>query len=298
MTILLSAVLPVGLIMIIGFIAGRNLKLDQPTLSQISIYILAPALVANSLYRTTVSWKSATELLWGYALISLILYGLVVGFCLLLGVEKSDRQSFLAITMCPNNGNMGLPVVTFALGEAGLERAIIYMIGSSIFLFSIAPGMLKGDGLRLGLRLTLKLPLVWAMLAGVSLNLFQVELPFNLGKSIELLGMAAIPMALLILGMQLATTHFDIRKREILAAGVKLAIAPLIAYFVGRLLSLEGLDLQVLILQTAMPTAISSLIMVKEFGGNAPMVARTIILSTMMSFLSLPLVIWLIQDFA
>ena len=298
MTILLSVVLPVGLIMIIGFIAGRNLKLDQPTLSQISIYILAPALVADSLYRTTVSWKSAAELLLGYALISLILYGLVVSFCLLLRVEKNDRQSLLAITLCPNNGNMGLPVVTFALGEAGLERAIIYMIGSSIFLFGIAPGMLKGDGLMLGLRLTLKLPLVWAMLAGVSLNLFQVELPFNLGKSIELLGIAAIPMALLILGMQLATTHFDIRKQEILAAGVKLAIAPLIAYFVGRLLRLEGLDLQVLILQTAMPTAINSLIMVKEFGGNAPMVARTIILSTMISFLSLPLVIWLIQDFS
>ena len=295
MTILLSAVLPVGLIIIIGFIAGRNLNLDQPTLSQISIYILAPALVADSLYRTTVSGENAAELLLGYALICVILYGLVAGFCLFLGMEKSDRQSFLAITLCPNNGNMGLPIVTFALGEAGLERAIIYMIGSSIFLFGIAPGMLKGEGLGLGLRLTLKLPLVWAMLAGVSLNLFQVELPFNWGKSIELLGIAAIPIALLILGMQLATTHFDIRRREILAAGVKLAIAPLIAYFVGRLLRLEGLDLQVLILQTAMPTAVSSLIMIKEFGGNASMVARTIILSTMMSFLSLPLVIWLIQ---
>jgi predicted permease len=210
-------------------------------------------------------------------------------------MEKSDRLSFLAITLCPNNGNMGLPVVTFALGEAGLERAIIYMIGSSILLFGIAPGMLKGDGLGLGLRLTLKLPLVWAMLAGITLHLFPIEIPFNLGKSLELLGIAAIPIALLILGMQLATTHFDIRRREILAAGVKLAIAPTIAYLVGKLLRLEGLDLQVLILQTAMPTAINSLIMVKEFGGNAPMVARTIILSTMMSFLSLPLIIWLIE---
>jgi predicted permease len=295
MTILLSAVLPVGFIIIIGFIAGRSLNLDQPTLSQISVYILAPALVADSLYRTTVSWESAAELLLGYALISLILYGLVVGFCLILAMEKSDRLSFLAITLCPNNGNMGLPVVTFALGEAGLERAIIYMIGSSILLFGIAPGMLKGDGLGLGLRLTLKLPLVWAMLAGITLHLFPIEIPFNLGKSLELLGIAAIPIALLILGMQLATTHFDIRRREILAAGVKLAIAPTIAYLVGKLLRLEGLDLQVLILQTAMPTAINSLIMVKEFGGNAPMVARTIILSTMMSFLSLPLIIWLIE---
>jgi predicted permease len=295
MTILLSAVLPVGLIIIIGFIAGRNLDLNQATLSQISVYILAPALVADSLYRTTVSWASAVQLLLGYSLISVILYLFVFIFCRLIKTEKKDFQSFLAITLCPNNGNMGLPMVTFALGEAGLERAIIYMIGSSILLFIIAPAVLKGQGFGWGLRLTFKLPLIWAMLAGIWLNWLKVELPFNLGEGMTMLGMAAIPIALLILGMQLATTHFEVKPQEILAVGIKLAIAPMIAYIVGKLLDLQGLDLQVLILQTAMPTAVNSLIMVKEFGGNALMVARAIILSTIMSFVSLPLIIWLID---
>lgn len=295
MTILLSAVLPVALIIIIGFIAGKNLDLNQATLSQISVYILAPALVADSLYRTTVSWRSAFQLLLGYALISLILYSFVVLISRLITAEKRDFQSFLAIALCPNNGNMGLPMVTFALGEAGLERAIIYMIGSSILLFIIAPAVLKGQGLSFGLRLTFKLPLVWAMLAGIGLHWLKVELPFNLGEGIRMLGMAAIPVALLILGIQLSSTHFEVKKQEVLAITMKLAVAPIIAYLVGKLLNLQGLDLQVLILQTAMPTAVNSLVMVKEFGGNALMVARAIIFSTVMSFISLPLIILLIE---
>jgi predicted permease len=295
MNVILSAILPVGLIITVGFIAGKTLKLDQPTLSKLSVYILAPALVADSLYRTNVSLDSAIELLIGYTILSLILFFLVYAVCYGFKVTTYDRQSFLAIILCPNNGNLGLPFVTFALGEVGLEIAIIYMIGSSILLFIIAPAILKGEGFWFGLRLTFKLPLIWAMLAGIVLNWGKIELPFNLGKSLELLGAAAIPICLIILGMQLSTTRLQVRTREVLVALVKLTISPLIAYGVGSLIKLPEIDLQVFILQTAMPTAINSLIMVKEFGGNATMVARTIILSTLLSFITLPLVTLLIK---
>ncbi|NEP50261.1 MAG: AEC family transporter, partial [Moorea sp. SIO3C2] len=69
-------------------------------------------------------------------------------------------------------------------------------------------------------------------------------------------------------------------------------VAPLIAHTVGQALGLEGLNLQVLVLQSAMPVAISTVVLVTEFGGDAPLVARTVVLSTLVSFLSLPLVLW------
>lgn len=294
MNAILSAVLPVALIISIGYFAGRTLNLEELTLSQLSVYILAPALVADSLYRTTVSGQSIGKILIAYALISLILYIVVFLITKLFKISINERQSWLAIVLCPNNGNMGLPVVTFALGDQGLERAIIYMIGSSILLFGILPAMLKGEGIKEAIRLTWKLPLIWAMLLGIVLNLFQIELPFNLGKSLEWLGIAAIPIALIILGMQLASSKFQLGWQEIGGAMAKLAIAPLVAVGVGKTINLETIDLQVLILQTGMPTAVNSLIMVKEFGGNPLLVARTIILSTIMSFISLPIIIWLI----
>lgn len=295
MNVILSTILPIALIIIIGFIANKKLDLNQSTLSKTNLYILVPALVIDSLSHTTISSEVIFKILGGYALISLICYGLISIVCHLKKIKKEDYKSLLASILVPNNGNMGLPIVIFALGDIGLERAIIYMIGGAIFLFIIAPAILQGKGFKIGLQLTFKLPLIWAMLLGFLLNWFNLELPFNLGKSIKLLGAAAIPLALLILGMQLSRIHFKISKSEIFTTITKLAIAPMIAYVVAILLKLEGLDFQVLILQTAMPTAVNSLIMVKEFGGNEAIVARTIVFSTLMSFITLPIVIWLIN---
>ena len=292
MTALLPAIVPVGLLIAIGFLAGRKLSLDPQTLSQLGIYILAPALVADGLYKTTLSLASSMGLLVGFTLISLLLYAIAWAIGQFFDLSPSLRKSLMATTLLPNNGNMGLPFVDFALGAAGLERAIVYMIGSSVLLFGIAPALLTGNGFVYGLRLTLKLPLIWAMLGSLSLRWLGIQLPLGLDEGIEQLGRAAIPIALLLLGMQLASTRFSIKKYELFATAIRLLLAPLIAYGVGRALHLQGLDLQVLILQSAMPAAVNTVVLVTEFGGDASRVARTIVISTLLGFLTLPAILW------
>ena len=129
---------------------------------------------------------------------------------------------------------------------------------------------------------------------GVGLRLFSLELPWELDKGIQQLGAAAIPIALIVLGMQLSETRFQPKIKEVLLAMTRLSIAPMIAYLVGRFLQLETLDLQVLVLQSAMPTAVSSFIIVSEFGGDKDLVARAIVTSTSISFISLPIVLLII----
>lgn len=288
--------LPVALIIAMGYIGNKTLKLDQSTLSQISVYILAPALVADSFYRTTISNDVALKLLLAYILTTGIIYGSVVIISKFLKLSVDDNKSLLAIGLCPNNGNMGLSIIAFSLGDEALERAVIYMIFSSVVLFGMLPGMLKGDSLITSLKLTWKLPLIWSMLLGITLHFTGIILPFNMGKSLEWLGISAIPIALIILGIQLSKTKFEFGMTEFTATIGRLAIAPIIAYSIGKLVGLEGLDLQVLTLQTAMPTAVNAVIMIKEFGGNTTMVARTIIISTVMSFATLPFLIWLMTS--
>ncbi len=296
MNVILGSVLPVALIIVIGYLAGKYLELDQSTLSRLSIYVLSPALVINSLYRNEISSDDVVMLLSGFAIITIALYIFVffLGRLTPVAVSNDDRKSLFSVILCPNNGNMGLSVVAFALGDAGLARAIIYLIGSSIFLFGVLPAILNGKGIRQGLKLTSKLPLFWAILFGLTLHLTDIKLPYNLDKSIEWLGMAAIPMALIILGMQLRKTKLDLSFREVGLSLLKLTIPPTIAFGVATALGLEGLDKQVLILQTCMPTAVTTLIITKEFGGNDNMVAKTIIISTLMSFITIPIVIGLI----
>jgi malate permease and related proteins len=294
MTSLLPAVLPVALIIFIGFIAGRTLPLERSTLSLLSVFILSPALVIDSLYRTELSVQNSTKLLIGFALTSLLIYGAVWLISKITRLSSSLSTALTATVLFPNTGNMGLPVATFALGAAGLERAIVYMIGSGILMFCLGPAIIQGKGIIQGLKLTLRLPLLWAVLCGLGLRFFSVKFPFELDTGIQKLGSADIPIALILLGMQLAATRFRLGIKELLAAIARLLIAPLIAYLVGNFLHLEQLSLQVLVLQSAMPTAVSSLVLVSEFGGDKDFVARGIVTSTLMSFITLPLVLSLL----
>lgn len=291
MTTLLPAILPVGLIILIGFIVGRTLPVQRSTLSQLVLYILSPALVVDSLYRTELSFSSSSKLLVGFALTSGSIYGMVWFISRISSLDSSLSRAVTAIVMFPNNGNMGLPVVTFALGAAGLDRAIIYMLGSSFLMFCFGPAIIQGKGIIQGLKLTLRLPLVWAILAGISLRLFSITLPWGLDKGIQQLGAAAIPIALILLGIQLSETRFQPGIKEIIAAIARLSIAPLIAYLIGVILQLETLDLQVLVLQSAMPTAVNSFVIVSEFGGDKDLVARAIVTSSIMSFITLPILL-------
>jgi len=295
MPTLLPAVLPVGLIILIGFIVGRTLPLQPSTLSQLVLYVLSPALVIDSLYRTQLSLASSSRLLLGFALTSGVIYILVWLISQPFNFSPSFRRAITAIVMFPNNGNMGLPVVTFALGTEGLDRAIIYMLGSSFLIFCLGPAIIRGKGFIRGLKLTLKLPLIWAIIFGVSLRLLSTKIPWELDKGIQQLGAAAIPVALVVLGIQLSQTRFQPELKEFLVAFSRLVIAPTIAYFVGRLLQLETLSLQVLVLQSAMPTAVSSLIIVSEFGGDKDLVAKAIVTSTLISFVTIPIVLLVIN---
>ncbi|MEL4896211.1 AEC family transporter [Crocosphaera sp. Alani8] len=292
MTVLLPAIIPVAFIILVGVIVGKTLTLHKQTLSQLSVYVLAPALVADSLYTTTISPQNATQILLGVFIVALILYGLVSIISSFLKLPLVTRKSLIATSLHPNNGNMGLPLVDFALGSAGLERAIIYMIGSSILLFGVAPAILAGTSLKHSLKVIFQLPLIWAMLAGLALRLLQIKLPFNLGEALHLLGRAAIPVALIILGIELVNTPFRVTNFELISLNFRLVLAPLIALLVGKTIQLPPLDLQVFILQSAMPTAVNTVVLATEFGGEAAKVARTIVVTTLLSFLTLPFVLW------
>ncbi|MEO0948657.1 MAG: AEC family transporter [Cyanobacteria bacterium J06641_5] len=293
MAVLIPALVPVAFIILIGYLVGCNRTLDRSTISQLALYALTPALVADTIYRTTVSGSSALRLTVGYILLMAALYGVAIAVGHLGRFPSDTRKSLLATTLFGNTGNMGLPLCAFAYGEAGLERAVVYFLASAIVTLGVGPALLAGYEWRKSIRLIFGLPLVWAMVAGALWRLSAIALPYNLDRGIEMLGAATIPVVLLLLGLQLAATPLAIGKYELLATGLRLCLGPAIAWGIGRVVGLVELDLQVFVLQSAMPAAVNTVILVGEFGGDAPRVARTIVLSTLLSFVTLSLVLGL-----
>ncbi len=295
MNAILSAILPVGLIVLIGFIVGKTLSLEQKTLSRLILYVLFPALIADTLYRTTLTGEDIFAIVLGFTLTYFILGIIAWSIGQSLGFSLDLKKSLVATTTLPNSGNMGLPVVLFALGETGLERAVIYLIAWNLVVLITMPGFLQTGGFLSSIRFTLKLPLVWAILLGVSLNQLSIQLPWRLDEGLHLLSESAIPVALILLGLQIAASPLQLNRYELGASLMRLWGGFLIAYGIGKIIGINSLDLKVLVLQSAMPTAITAFLMVNEFGGDEVRTARVVVVSTLLSFLFLPIILWVVQ---
>lgn len=290
----LSAVFPVGCIVLIGFIFGKTFTLDESTLSRLALYVLFPALLTDILYRSTITVKDAIEIFVAFALTYLLLCLIAWAIGWRCGFSASIQKSLIATTALPNAGNMGLSVTLFALGEAGLERAVIYLISWNLIVLSTMPAILKGGNFWSSIIFTFKLPILWGMTLGLVLNSFDVKLPLKLDEGLHLLAGATIPVSLLLMGIQIATSRFKVGNYEIGASLMRLLGGAIAAYLVGKFLGLKILDLQVLVLESAMPSALASFLIVNEFGGDAARTTRVVIVSTLLSFLTLPLILWAI----
>ncbi|NJN75886.1 MAG: AEC family transporter [Synechococcaceae cyanobacterium RL_1_2] len=296
MGVFLSAIAPVALIMLIGWLTTKYIDVDYATLSKLSIYVLVPALIADSLSKTTITPSNALRLASAVVLMFGILYILAKGITIAFKIPANPAKSMVSTTLFSNLGNLGLPFVAFSLGEEALERAVLVLVFTTILMVILGPAILKNAGIGVGLKVTVKMPLFWALIAGILLKITGYQLPLNLGEGIKIMGNAAIPIALIMLGVQLARTQFGGGWYELLACAMRLLLGPLVAIAMGLALNLQGLDLQVLIIESSMPAAINNLVWVSEFGGDRELVTKTILLSTIFSFFTLPLILKLVTS--
>lgn len=294
MQALLNTVLPVALVVFSGYLMGKRIPMDLTTLSRLTLYLLVPALIFDAMYRAEYSREGLVGLALGFTLTYLLLFLAITGMARLLGLSPEAAKSLLVCSLFPNSGNMGLSLVYFALGEEGLKRAVVYFILSSVVMFGLGPAFIRGGGLKEGLLFTLRLPLFYALLLGLLLKTLGVSLPFRLDEGLRLMGQAAIPVLLLILGMQMSQTRFQVGAFEGVASSLRLLVAPLLAYGVGFILGLPRLEHQVLVLQSATPVAVNAFLLTREFGGEALRVARSVVVSTFLAFLTIPLFLLLI----
>lgn len=294
MQALLEVVVPVAFIVLVGFFVGKRIEFDLQTLSKLSIYVLVPVLIFDAMLRAKLTGSSVFGISAAFFLASALLYLLSLGLSRWLGLEPPQRKTLIASATFPNSGNMGLSLTFFALGQPGLDRAIVYFIASSVLMFGIGPAFLRGGGLVQSLLFTLRLPLFWALAGGLLVRGLNLPLPLGLDQGVHLLGQACIPVMLLTLGIQIAASKASWGTYELQASSLRLLAAPLLAALAGWMLGLHPLDIKVLVLQSAMPIAVNAFLMAGEFGGDAPRAARAVVASSVLSFITLPLTLLVI----
>lgn len=170
MQALLNTILPVALVVLAGYLLAKRIPMDLTTLSRLTLYLLVPALIFDAMYRAEYSREGLWGLTLGFTLTYLLLFLAVQGAGKLLRLSPETVKGLLVCGLFPNSGNMGLSLVYFALGEEGLRQAVVYFILSSAVMFGLGPAFIRGGSPKEGLLFTLRLPLSYALLLGLSLR--------------------------------------------------------------------------------------------------------------------------------
>ena len=292
---LFEVILPVVLVASVGVVLGRVFDLDGDTLGKVNLYGFTPFLAFDSLMKSEVSLDEAFWLVTAYLAVGVVLAG--ISFAVTAGLPGSTRRGVTGAAIIGNNGNFGLPIALLALGQAGLDQAVVIFLTSLVVMFTVGPMLLgaSGGGL-LGPLLTLaKLPVIWAMLLAVALRIGGWTPPVGITRGTELLASGAVPLILLALGVQLAQSRTVRLSRPIVSAVVlRVLLSPLLAFAAGLVLPLSTLAWQSLLLACAMPTAVNAFMLAREYGSDPETAASAVALSTLGSIVTLTLVIsWL-----
>jgi predicted permease len=232
LNLFLNNLLPIILIAGFGFALGQWTKISPRTLSQVVFYIFSPSLVFRLLTHSQLGNEDILRTM-GFAGLLMILVGLLTWAAgHFLRLEGRMLTAVLLITMFMNAGNYGLPVTLFAFGEDALAHASLFFVVMVMFTNTIGV-LIASSGTRslpqalLGL---LKLPATYALAIGLLFLQFKWQLPTVLDRTVTLLGDAAIPSMLVLLGLQLHAIRWDGQLKAIgLASVMRLLVAPLLA---------------------------------------------------------------------
>jgi predicted permease len=266
----------------------KGLAFDTPFVSRLVLEVGAPCLIFSSFMEQDLDMTAFKQMTTA-ALASMVLFG-VIGAATLY-VAKLDQRTWLPSQMFPNVGNMGLPLCLLAFGQEGLTLGMTYFMVNTVFGFTIGVMITSG---KLSLRESLKNPTFYSVLITLAFLFLGLKPWTWVQNTTKLLGNFTIPLMLIAMGVSLARFQITSIKRSLLIAVLRLTMGFAVGLLIATLLGLQGVARGVTIMQSAMPVAVFSYLFAVRYNRSPEEVAGTVVISTLLSFLSLPALLWFV----
>ncbi len=298
---LILIVLPAFLIFGAGYIGQKMLHLDVKSISTMALYLMTPFLTFETFYSNKLNIDYFYMFLFSVLLI-IILLGVTLITGWFMKMDKTHKSVMLLGTLFPNSGNYGAPVVLFAYGTHAFNYAVILMVIhglliNSIGIFIASYGGQKSATIKNAVMSVIKMPVLYGVFLGVALQLLHVELPTTIVDSVSLVGAAAIPTIMLVLGMQLAEIKPQKFEYKYLSAVslIRMVAAPLIAAVLVIFMPVSDVIKSVFILLAAMPVAANVTMLAVQFDVKPNLISLTTLITTLISLLTVPLTLFFLE---
>jgi len=297
---LLFIIFPVFFIFAVGFIGQKLIGFNIKSISTTALYLMSPFLAFRTFYGNPLTWDYLYIILFSL-LLSLILFFIVIITARFMKATRSERSAMILGAVFMNSGNYGAPVVLFALGAVGFDYAVIMMVIQALLMntfgiFFASIGSSERATWQDALQRVIRMPLIYAALIGVFLQLLTIQLPLPLMEGISLVADASIPTVMLVLGMQLAV----IAKKKVpysyvtAVTIIRMVASPALAMLIVVFLPVNDLLRTVMIIQASMPAAANTTMFALQFGTEPDLVSFTTFVTTIISIVTIPIVLFIL----
>jgi predicted permease len=286
---ILQVVLPVFLIILVGYVIGKFKKINVQLMVDLIVYIAGPCLIFSSVSRSDINLTDFFTIALAAAGVILILAFLVF---IILKLTKSKRIGLYLPMSIGNSGYLGYPVALFAFGIAGLSRAVVYDMTNSLILYSLGIYIIHHKN---EIKEMFKIPLLYAVVIGLFFGILKIPVPSLIFKPIEMIGMSTIPLALLVLGYKLTAIKIDSARIAFFASLFRIIGGFLVAFLIIKVFSISGLVKNIVLIQAAMPSAVMTMILCQKYRRDASLVASIVLITTLLGIVTIPLILWFLS---
>jgi malate permease and related proteins len=285
----LASVAKVFALMGVGVAFQRFWKRDIEALTDLTMKLFVPCLgfsviVGQDLSAAALATVAgaATFVLLGTLLLSFLLFRLF-------GIRR--RGLYLPVVFM-NAANLPFPIIEANYGHIGLGYAVLYYVAVLALLYTLGIALVAGT---VDPRALLRTPTTLAAAAALCVQAFHVTLPPIVIQTTELIGRAAIPLVLFVFGYSLGglrVEHFGIAA---FGGVLRLGLGVGLGWLVARWLGLAGAMRDVVILMSAMPSAVVNVVIARQYNADPEIVASVVFLTSLAAIVLLPALLLLLR---
>ena len=287
---LFEVIFPVFFIIGIGYYLGKkNPKIDTTFITNFSANVGSPAMIIYALTSTGTTFEIFKYYFLYYLIAIICFVGIGIFFLFILNTKDIIRE--LPPLIMPNTGNMGLPICLFAYGSQGLGVAAA--ISALIILSHFTLGVFLAAR-KFNIYVILKSPAFYTILISVFLLYYDFKTPVFIENTTFLLMYATIFLILMSLGIALTRFKVFSFKKALVCSIGRVILGPIIGFLIIKYFDLSGFAAGVLLIQCSMPSAVLNYLVASIYSPKkiTDSVASTIVVSTVMSFVTVPIVVF------
>ena len=312
---ILAVTVPFFALVLCGYLAVRRHVLPEsaiPGLNAFVLYFALPCMLFRFGAGTPILDLLNPAVLAVYLASALLIVFFAIALSLNERVQLKDASFGALVAAFPNTGFMGVPLLVALLGKASAGPVICSMLADLFVTSSLCIALAQAHGaaehgartaaLR-ALRGALSNPLPWSIALGAAFSVMGLSLPGPVQAVVGMLADAATPVALFTIGAVLFRAGQHAHHRTPLqdylpVALIKLLLHPLLVLALGlaaRALGapISGFQIMVITLGAALPSASSVSLLAERYGADNGRIARIIMTSTVLAFVSFPTAAWL-----